>query len=238
VKSEDQATSKPPIELKDKLRYETLKALAVQGKSSFLVSIINGGIVFVVLEPVAGRETLLIWISILFSLTFIRVLMISGFFRLDELEVKFGFWQLGFMLLAYASAACWGVLPLLFDYSEVLWAETFVIFVISGMSAGALVSLYPLLNIVLPYLAIILFPLMYTISATPGPASLGMATLVGFYLLLLVRSAYTMNKSFRKTLRLELENEELFDFLITARLDPNVKAPKVDKDKFWQGYEK
>lgn len=57
MKSEDQATSKPPIELKDKLRYETLKALAVQGKSSFLVSIINGGIVFVVLEPVADRKS-------------------------------------------------------------------------------------------------------------------------------------------------------------------------------------
>jgi len=235
--NENEAESKPQIELRDKLRYETLKALAVQGKASFLVSIINGAIVYLVLEPIVGRQIMLFWLAILITLTIIRVLMISGFFRLDEHDVKHGSWQMAFVFLAFASAACWGALPLLLDFSDTQWASTFVIFVVSGMSAGALVSLYAMINVVIPYLMIMLFPLLYVVASTPNPAALGMALLTGFYLLILVRSAYTMNASFRKTLRLELENEELFDFLINARHDPEKRLADVNRDKFWTGYD-
>ena len=235
--NENQPAVQPQIEIKDKLHYETLKALAIQGKYSFLVSMVNGGLVYFVLAPFVGRTTMMLWLATLITLTLIRVLMISGFFRLDETEVDVGNWKLAYMLLAYISAACWGSLPLLFDLADAQWATTFVIFVISGMSAGALVSLYAMLSVVIPYLVIMLLPLLYAISSTPNPASLGMAALTGLYLMLLVRSAHTMNASIQKGLRLELENEELFDFLVNARHNPDQQATDLDKTKYWQGYE-
>ena len=235
--NEIELEAKPQIELKVKLQYETLKALAVQGKYSFLVSVVNAVIVYLVLDPLIGGQIMLLWLSVLITLTLIRVVMISGFFRLDETEVEVSSWKFAYMLLAYISAACWGSLPLLFDFSEVQWASTFVIFVISGMSAGALVSLYALLSVVIPYLVIILLPLLYVIASTPNPAALGMSVLTGLYLLLLVRSAYTMNASVQKTLRLELENEELFDFLVNVRNNPEQSTTEIEKSKYWQGYE-
>ena len=235
--NESETVNKPQIELKDKLQYETLKTLAVQGKSSFVVSMVNGGIVYLVLNPVVGGQIMLLWLSTLITLTLIRVLMITGFFRLDETEVELGSWKLAYMLLAYVSAGCWGALPLLFEFTETQWASTFVIFVISGMSAGALVSLYAMLSIVIPYLVIILLPLLYVIASTPNPAALGMSLLTGFYLMLLVRSAYMLNASVQKSLRLELENEELFDFLVNARHNPDQQMSELDKSKHWQGYD-
>lgn len=235
--SEKKATPKPRIEIREKLRYETLKALAIQGKSSYIVTLINAGVVFAVLAPLVGSDILILWIAILATLTLVRMLMIVGFFRLEETDVLTGSWQEAYVFLSYATAACWGSLPLMIEFGETQWASSFVIFVISGMSAGALVSLYAMLRVVIPYLMIILFPLLYVIASTPAEASLQMAILVGFYLILLVRSAYLMNGNMRKTLRLELENEELFEFLVNARHDPEAKNIALDKEKYWQGYE-
>ena len=162
--------------------------------------------------------------------------MIAGFFRLKEIEVLTGSWQEAFIFLSLATAACWGALPLIIDFNEPQWASSFVIFVISGMSAGALVSLYAMLRVVIPYLMIILFPLIYVIASTPGAATLAMTLLTGMYLILTVRSAYTMHANFRKSLRLELENEELFDFLVHARHDPDRKFKSSHNEKFWDDY--
>jgi len=235
--SENKVAKKPRTEIKDKLRYETLKALAIQGKYSFVVTLINAGVVFAVLAPLVGPDTMVLWLAVLGTLTLVRMLMIAGFFRLEETDILTGSWQEAYVFLSYATAACWGALPLMIEFGETQWASSFVIFVISGMSAGALVSLYAMLRVVIPYLLIILFPLLFVISSTPAEASLQMAILVGFYLILLVRSSYIMNANTQKSLRLELENEELFDFLVNARHDPNLKATDIDKEKYWQGYE-
>lgn len=234
---ENEPIKRSQIEIADKLRYETLKALAIQGKYSFLVSIVNAIIVYFVLDPLVGAQTMLLWLATLITLTLVRVVMINGFFRLDEEEVEVGNWKIAYMLLAYCTAGCWGSLPLLIEFSDTQWASTFVIFVISGMSAGALVSLYALLSVVIPYLVIIILPLLFVIASTPNPAELGMSLLLGLYLLLLIRSAYSLNAVAQKTLRLELENEELFDFLVNARHDPDKQNSEIDKSKYWQGYE-
>jgi len=235
--NEEAVATKPRIEIRDKLRYETLKALAIQGKYSFVVSLVNAVIVFIALQPLVGPDTMLLWLAIIGTLTLVRMLMIAGFFRLEETEILTGSWQEAYVFLAYVTAACWGSLPLLIEFGETQWASSFVIFVISGMSAGALVSLYAMLRVVIPYLMITLFPLLVVISSTPAEASLQMAILVSFYLILLVRSAYLLNANTQKTLRLELENEELFDFLVNARHDPEAKNTPIDKEKYWQGYE-
>lgn len=235
--SEKAAAPKLQIEIKDQLRYETLKALAIQGKYSFVVTLVNAAVVFIVLEPLAGTDTMALWLAVLGTLTLVRMLMIAGFFRLQESDILTGSWQEAYVFLAYATAACWGSLPLLIEFGDPQSASSFVIFVISGMSAGALISLYAMLRVVIPYLMIILFPLLYVISSTGSEASIEMAILASFYLLLLVRSAYLMNANIQKTLRLELENKELFDFLVNARHDPDQEKPDIDKQKYWQGYE-
>lgn len=230
--------TKSQIELKDKLHYETLRALALQGRFSFVISIANALIVYVVLGQIINNNVIFAWLLVVIGITLLRVLMIAWFFRLDEESSRLRSWQPLYLLLIYLSAAAWGVLPMFNEFFATAWSEAFIIFVIAGMSAGALVSLYAMLSATIPYLLIILLPLLYVLSAGTFPAHYAMALLTGLYLLLLVRSTYALNASVRKTLRLELENEELFDFLVNTRNEAQQgNAPLQDRKKFWQGYE-
>lgn len=47
-----------------------------------------------------------------------------------------------------------------------------------------------------------------------------MAIFAGLYLIFLIRTSYLLNYSVKRTIRLEIENENLFDFLSTANRNP------------------
>ncbi len=207
--------------MKTKLRYESVKALAEQGKASFFVSLLNGLIVLYVLHPLGNHTFLYSWFALLFFLTIVRLVMVASFFRLDEDSDFIGRWTFYYLIFVYATAFCWGGLPLSDIFYEAIWTEAFIIFTVAGMSAGALVSLYPLLSAAVPYLIIILTPMIWVMSTGNQPSDFGMAVLASLYLVLLVRSAFALNASVRKTLRLELENEELFKFLLATRRSDN-----------------
>lgn len=229
---------KVQIELKEKLRYETLKTLALQGKFSFVISLLNASVVFSVLSSVVENAILVTWLSLILGVTALRVITIAWFFRLDEDSPRLKLWRNLYLVLVWGSGLCWGILPLLDVFSTIAWVEAFIIFVIAGMSAGALVSLYAMLSAIIPYLVVILLPLFYVLAVGTLPSHYAMALLTAFFLLLMVRSAYTLNKAANKTMRLELENEELFDFLITTRNDAARDTGKsLEKGKFWEGYE-
>ena len=225
-------------DLRSKLRCESIRSLAEQGRSSFLVSLANAVIVLIVLHPVGDSILLYSWFGLLVFLTFIRTVMVFSFFRMGEDSDSIEQWRFYYLLFVYATGLCWGGLPLSSLFDETIWTQAFIIFTIAGMSAGALVSLYPLRSAAVPYLAIILFPLIYVLASSNQPSDFGMAVLAGLYLVLLVRSAYTLNESVRKTLRLELENEELFKFLLAARrTDTSKPESKTSPDNLLEDYD-
>lgn len=209
-------------ELKTKFQFESLSVLAQQGQSSFFISLANGVIVFFVINPTMESNFMTYWISALVVVSLLRFFSIRLFFQLDESSKRLGIWFNSYLVLVYLSALCWGVLPLTDEFLASEQSFAFIIFIIAGMSAGALVALYAKLNAILPYLIIILLPLIYVLSIGSAGEQLGMAMLAGLYLVMLVRSAYVLNASAQKTLQLEVQNSELFDFLL--------KSNRVTKD--------
>lgn len=209
----------PRTELKQKLRYENIKLLAEQGQASLLVTVVNALIVYLVLSFVAGELFLLIWVSILVLLSILRMIMVSRFFHLREDSDQLVGWLTGYLVAMYGSAACWGILPLTNFFFAESWTEAFIVFTVAAMSAGALVSMYAMLSAAIPYLVITVMPMIYALASSQEPTYTAMSLLASLYLLLLVRSAFILNNRTRRTIRLEMENEELFEFLLSVKVD-------------------
>ena len=174
-------------------------------------------IVYITLREVAEPVVLNVWLAFVILITVLRTAMVLIFRRLDPGSGSLQLWSAIYCVFVYASALGWGVLPLMDVFYLAGWTETFIVFVISGMSAGGLVALYSSLYAGIPYQILILLPLIYTLSTSGAPAHAAMALLASMYLLLLLRSTYALNRAASNTIRLEMENNELFKFLLKAR---------------------
>ena len=205
------------LDLNARIQYETLRALASNGKSSFLISIINAVIVYFTLREVAEEIVLNLWLGAVVFLALLRTAMVLIFNRLDRNGKHFDLWKAIYIVFVCGSALCWGVLPLWGVFFIASWTETFIVFLIAGMSAGGMVSLYPSLAAAVPYQLCMLVPLIFVLASSGAPAHTAMAILASLYLVLLVRSTYDLNQSASATIRLEMENNELFKFLLKAR---------------------
>lgn len=204
-------------DLRSKIKFETLNKLSQNGRSSFLVSILNGGLVYFTLLEVGELIVLNLWLATLVLVSFCRLGMVFWFWNLSEGHKRLNFWTALYLILIYVSAACWGVLPLWNVFAIADWTQSLIIFVVAGMSAGGLVSLYPMLIAAIPYLLIVLSPLIYVLAVSGEPAHTTMAVLTCLFLILVVRSTYTLNASAMRSIQLEMENSELFQFLLQAR---------------------
>ena len=214
--TEETTNTNSQTELKTKFEFETLKVLAHQGQSSSFTSIVVGGIVFLVLRPVAIENFMHYWLAILTILSLMRFFLAGQYFRMEENSDRLGAWLNLYLVLIYLSGLCWGILPLTHVFRATEDSFAFVVFIVAGMSAGSLVWLYAKLSAILPYLLIMLIPLIYSLSVGSAGEQTGMAVTAGLYLVMLVRSAYTLNASARRTLQLEIQNSELFEFLLKS----------------------
>lgn len=205
------------LDLKSKIRYETLNALASMGMTSFLISIVNAALAYFTLDNATDSFALKAWAVSIIVLSVLRTVMVHWFWKLEENSSRLGLWTGLYLILIYGSGLAWGLLALLpvFDLAD--WTETLIIFLIAGMSAGGLVALYPMLRAAVPYLILILLPLIFELSKSGEPAREAMALFASLYLVLLIRATFTLNASATKTIRLEMENNELFKFLLKAR---------------------
>jgi hypothetical protein len=219
--AQTQHTEQKALTIDEKLKYESTKMLAELGRASFLVSIVNAVIVYLVFRGLNAQWLMTGWLAAVVLVSLIRTFMVSRFLQMDENDPRHSRWLATYLIAVYFTGACWGILPLLPMFDATSWSQAFIIFTVSGMSAGALVSLYPLRKAAIPYLILVVAPLITVLAQSPQAETLAMALLASLYLLLLVRSAYILNAAANKTLRLELQNEELFEFLVATR-DPDM----------------
>lgn len=219
------------LDINSKIIYEIGERLARLGRSSFLLSLINGFLAYYVLMTVVEPMVLNLWLGALVLVTVSRAMMVSLFWRIEQSGFQFKLWLNLYLLLVYVSAVCWGVLPFFEAFQGEEWTEVFIVFLISGMSAGGLVSLYPMLRAAVPYFVIILMPLILTLGSGSRQADFAMSIFGCLYLIFLIRSAYLLNYSARKSIRLEIENEKLFDFLSTASRGEPLKGMAEKRSK-------
>ena len=197
--------------------YAVVDRLAHLGKSSMLMSTIIALLVCAALWEQAEKPVLLIWIGIILGCVAIRAALIMSFWRMNINDSCLRSWIRKYVFFICLSAACWGFLPFFEAFRTTDWTKSFLIFVAAGMSSGGLASLYPLLYASIPYILIIMIPLMIVLAGGPEPSVIIMGVMAALYTIMLVRSTFVLNRSSNQAIRQEIENKELFKFLKRTR---------------------
>jgi hypothetical protein len=209
-------SSAAPIPLKKQLLLEELETLVRQGVATFGISMINVGVVCYILRDIAIPQILWIWTSAVIAFNCLRLIMVILFWRMDE-TADFRVWTFLYLILVYCTGLSWGMLPFFPAFYKETWVLGFIVFVIAGMSAGGIVSLYARLSAAIPYYVATIAPLIYVLTQGKLPHHFAMAFLAALFLALLIRTTYSLNGVVRRAIRLEVENRELMDFLVDAR---------------------
>ena len=205
------------LKLDELFYYKIIDRLAHQGKTSMATTVVTALLVCVVFWGRVEMWLLVTWIVALLTTVLIRAALIRQFWQMDLEKSCLSCWARRYVFLIYCSASCWGFLPLLDIFSSQDWARSFLIFVAAGTSSGGMVGLYPLLSAAVPYVLIVLLPMIIVLAQGPQLSLIVMAIMGSFYCISLVRSTFVLNKASHETIRKELENKELFKFLKKTR---------------------
>ena len=207
----------PKLNLEQQFHYDVCSRLAQLGKSSMLMALLIAGLVSVVFWNDVDRLLLAGWLAVMALSMLARALLLMSFWRMQVTQPRLRTWMRGYLFFLYVSAACWGSLPLLEVFQSEEWARSLLVFIGAGMSSGGVASLYPLLFAALPYILLIMLPMMIVLAQGPDPSLLMMAVMAGLYTVTLVRTVFLLNGTSNQAIRQDIENRELFRFLKKTR---------------------
>ena len=205
------------LDLTQRINYEVIETLASLGPATFVISTINALLAFFILRITSSRLAITVWLFFMLAIIFTRLLLVMNFWHTDKEEFRIRPWIVAYLGLVYLTGAGWGLLPFTSAFAEESWAWGFIVFVIAGMAAGGLMTLYVMLSAVIPYLVFIMLPLIFVLASGDKPADFAMSVLGGLFLVTMVRSSYYLNNMVNRVIRLDAENQHLFEFLLKAR---------------------
>jgi len=120
-----------------------------------------------------------------------------------------GNWGRWFSLGTLTSGICWGSAGVLLFTPGSVPHQTFLTFVIGGMSAGAVTTLSADFRVVLAYLIPSLLPLTIRLFVEGGQLHVAMGGMVGLFLILMIDISWRWYRSTRRLLTLEVSNGQL-----------------------------
>ncbi len=209
-------------------RTQLIELLFRNAPLSYSITLVNSVLVFLVLKDYVPRLELILWLTAMIAITLVRLFIVSMFWSRKPGSGRMETCKNLLLAGTHVSAALWGVLILIPGEYTVGWIESFIAFVIAGMSAGVLLSLSPLLGAAIPYLLLILMPLTIFFYQQADFPHFAMGLMATFYLILLVRLVFGNHQLLAATLRQDIENRKLFDFLESANQEAGLLREQLN----------
>lgn len=184
---------------------------------------------FMILKDVVEQNHLIVWIATLVIITLGRTIFVSLYWERRRHCKPVGYCLNAYLLLLYLNAATWGMLIYIPMTTVKIGILSFISFVVAGLSAGALTSLSALLRAAIPYLLLVLLPVLIFFVMREEARYIAMAAIVGLYIFLLIYTSININKMLRNALKIDSENDILYSFLkqSKARLDRKITYYKT-----------
>ncbi|MBU0680519.1 MAG: response regulator [Proteobacteria bacterium] len=124
-----------------------------------------------------------------------------------------------YVAMVVATGLLWGFgVVVLFPVGEPL-AQLGLVFIVAGLTAGAIPILSPMLRLYYFYIFSAALPLAYMLFSEGGEVYLTMSLILLFYLLVLINSAKSMQAALVDSLKKGFANEELVTNLKDARVE-------------------
>ncbi|WP_404425857.1 ATP-binding protein [Nibricoccus sp. IMCC34717] len=210
-----------------KVEGELLRVAYQAARLGVVINVVVPLVVAAVLWGHAESWLIISWVLSIASLSIGRLVLHRRFLEksrgLDELPT----WTQAFRMGALATALLWGVASWKFLEVDNAVLRSFVIFIVTGLSAGASRSLAPIPFCFTPYALLALAPIIARYSLTPVDGGWALALMTVVYVVFLSVSARSQRAELGRMYRTLIENEALLADLREAKL----RAEEANKAK-------
>ena len=172
-----------------------------------------GLIVYYVLKEYITDIFLLVWISVLILIGISRILVVKLFWKYQVDKKDTAFIKHTYLLLVYITAMVWGTLIFIQPDIYLSWHLLFILIVILSVSVSVSIALSYLLAASIPFVLLMIVPLICFIFQHGGPPNITMSLILIFYLILLIRNSISFNRLVVDGYKTTLETYDVFKFL-------------------------
>ncbi|GEM_PF-3390885 len=199
---------------------------------SMVAVIADGGLVAYLLWSQANRTSLWIWLGLLAFISSLRLLDALAYQR-NPNRLQQRLWWRRLALGVFATALLWGsITPLFFD-SGGYQTHLLVGLVVSGVAAGAAMSLGPDRRMGLVYLYVVMVPYLLGLLFQGRPEDHALAAMVAMFILVTTTGILgyhrTLLESLHARAQLEKQGEALDEANSRLREQAKVQAQTLDK---------
>jgi signal transduction histidine kinase/CheY-like chemotaxis protein len=183
---------------------EQVRILFQQTPTVVAVNAVNAGLTAVVLAPVVPGARVPVWLALFAALLTARLVLWQRYRRADRSPRDARRWALRATILSGLGGALWGAggAALLPDSPL---QRIFLIFVMGGMCAGAVVVLVSHLPTLLAFLLSASLPMAARFLAERSTLDTSLAGMITVFAVALSIAGWTLNRSFAAALRLHFE---------------------------------
>ena len=179
------------------------------GLLSFIFSVLNGSILVYLQRNVISNQVIFTWFAVLLLVTLVRIILLYSYQKKNSSELSIAFWYWAYLAGTAFSGLVWGSAVIYLFPNNQPGHQLFVVFVLAGMTAGAMSVLASSMLAFQLFVLPTLLPLSIQIYWQYTDFSTPMAIMVLFYLVGLSISARGMNRTIITSLRLRFDNSEL-----------------------------
>ena len=201
--------------LPSSLQAEQVQVLYRNMPTGVIASALNAAILAAVEWPVVSHPALLVWVVAIWGVAGLRALLIFTYRRATPSSWTAEDWQRWMFMTTALSGIGWGSSVYLFAPEIPLPYELVQIFVLGGMTAGAVSVLSVSFPLFLSYALPVTLPLLGHLLLSGREFHLIMGIMGTLFLLATLQSAWTFNRVMLSSMRLRLENLALVQSLTT-----------------------
>lgn len=196
---------------------------------AYSVTLVNGAILAFVERAYVSTPALISWYGALVLVTILRSAVVRRYRRVKPGADAARTWNLVYVAGTGLAGAVWGASALVMVPSTSLAHEVFVAFVLAGMAAGSITVLAFRMEACVAFLLPALLPLVFSYLTRGTTLHTVMGVMSSMFLVGMVISASTFNRSVRSALMLRFDKRELEEEV--ARRDRAEKALLLERDR-------
>lgn len=191
---------------------EQVKLLFAALPMGMLGGQLNAAILVFIQWGVVEQWVLIAWFSVLALTTLARFSLVYAYRRTRPAPGEISYWARLFTLGTTASGAVWGSAGI-FLFPPELAHQIFIIFILTGMTAGAVVSYSARWEVGLLFIVLTLAPLSARLLMHGQAMHMAMGFMGLVFMLLMVLTTRRMYQTTLTSLRLRFENSSLIEVL-------------------------
>ena len=196
---------------------EQVKQLYAIESVGLVATMVNSSILCFVQRNVISHHILIAWFAILSAITLLRFLLLRGYQKAPVEEPQAGKWGTLFIAGAACSGVVWGSAAIWMVPENSIAHQVFLSFILGGMVAGTAAVYSAVMGAFLAYSIPALVPIAVRFLAMGDELHLAMGAMTVLFGVLMIITARRINRMTVMSFRLQLEKQNLINFLAGAR---------------------